>query len=268
MNATKKPGLTGLLGVSLVLLFLLLTGTGRYLLFSRQAKRPVEIKEVLMVPPGEVLRRIDLGYHSLAADLLFIRANLYYGQHILTDEQLPWMSHYIDILLELDPDFKKAYLWGAMVTIYQTRQTEYVSDSTILRANRILERGMTRFPDDHHFPMRIAFNHYYELGDADTAIPYFKRASRIPGSPEWLKQKLVDLYSKKGRLELARRTLAELVMETEDPVLSRALRDRLAALMREDERVKFVASRRAIVEKWRTDYGHVPFDLYLLIREQ
>ena len=69
-----------------------------------------------MVPPGRVLRQLDLGFHSMMADMMFIRANLYYGKHILTDEQLPWLDNFNDVLLDLDPDFKKAYFWAAMVT--------------------------------------------------------------------------------------------------------------------------------------------------------
>jgi tetratricopeptide (TPR) repeat protein len=225
-------------------------------------------KEILLVPPGPVLRRLVLGWHSLAADLLFIRANLYYGHHILSDEQLPWLSSFIDILIELDPDFRKAYLWGAMVTTHNKRSIEYVPEELLFRSISILERGMHRFPGDHRFPMRIAFNYYYELGDVDSAIPYFEQASQASDAPNWLKTKLVDLYSKKGRLELARLTLGELIMETEDPVLSKALQDRVSTLMSEEERLKFVASRQAIVEEWQSKYGSVPFDLYLLIRDQ
>ncbi len=247
---------------------LVIGGVGRHQLQVAPKNQAATGKEVFLTPPGEVLRRIDLGWHSLAADLLFIRANLYYGKHILSDERLPWLASFIDTLLELDPYFRKGYLWGAMVTVHSRRVVDFVPENLVLRATRILKKGLRRFPEDHRFPMRIAFNYYYELGDADRAIPYFARAAQLPGAPDWLKNKLVDLYTKKGRLELARRTLAEAVMETEDPVLSQALRDRLAALLSEDERAKFVASRRRLMEKWQSDYGYLPFDLYLLIREQ
>jgi tetratricopeptide (TPR) repeat protein len=246
---------------------LLVVGAGRYHLHVLPKDGEAIGKEVLLAPPGKVLRRLDLGWHSLAADLLFIRANLYYGHHILSDEQLPWLASFIDTLLELDPDFRKVYLWGAMVTVHNKRVIEFVPEDLIQRSTSILKMGMRRFPEDHRFPMRIAFNYYYELGDADQAIPYFERAARIPGAPDWLKKKLVDLYSTKGRLKLARQTLAELIMETEDPVLSQALRDRLAALMNEEEREKFVASRRAIMKEWQAVYGFIPLDLFLLIRE-
>lgn len=219
------------------------------------------------MPPGQVLRQIDLGHHSLAADLLFIRANLYYGHHILTDEQLPWLDNFIDILLELDPDFKKAYLWGAMTTVYRKREFNYAPDAFVQRANRILARGVERFPDDHRFPMRIGFNLYYELGKAEPAIPHLERAARLPGAPPDLREKLVDLYTKKGRRRLAELILNELIMEAEDPTLSEALRARMARLYDRQRRSQLEEQHSALVQSWRSRYAYLPFDLYLLIQE-
>lgn len=249
------------------LLFLLLAGAGRYALHRARAGEEVSAKEVLLVPPGRVIRQADLGHHNLAADLLFIRANLYYGHHILGDEQLPWLSDFIDILLEVDPHFKAAYIWGAMVTLFPRRQMDYTPPELVRRANRILEAGMQRFQDDHRFAMRLAYNHYYELGDADASIPYFERAANTPGAPDFIKQKLVDIYSHKGRAALARETLLGILAETEDPLLNRALQDRLTALMPEEDRERLLQYRQALVERWRESYPFLSLDLYLLIGE-
>jgi len=220
-----------------------------------------------MLPPGRVLRQIDLGYHSLAADLLFIRANVYYGHHLFTDEQMPWMANFIDILMELDPDFKKTYMWGALVTTHYKRQVSNVPLELIQRAIKILEAGQKRFPNDHRFPMRIAFNYYYELGEADAAIPYFVLAGRLPDAPNWLRKKLVDLYSKKGRTELARQTLEYLIIEEEDPLLSESLQVRLANLLQGDEQPEVVVWREKAINQWKLEYDYIPFDLFLLIRQ-
>ncbi len=222
---------------------------------------------VFLLPPGEVVRSVDLGYHSLAADLLFIRANLYYGRHILGDEHMPWLSDFIDILLTVDPDFKKAYLWSANVTTFRKRGYEYNKNYTE-QAIGILEKGMRRFDDDYRFPMRIGFNYYYDMGDAWRGIPYFEIASQKPNAPSWLREKLVDLYAKKGRLRLARRILAELVMEADDPVLKKGLQDRLTVMMDDTRKEEISRRRAALVHEWQESYAYLPLDLYLLIRER
>ncbi len=231
------------------------------------AQRDERDAYVFLLPPGEVIRSADLGYHSLAADLLFIRANLYYGRHILGDEHMPWLDDFINILLTVDPDFKKAYLWSANVATFRKRGYEY-NKSYSEQAIDILERGMSRFVDDYRFPMRIGFNYYYDLGDAWRGIPYFELASQKPNAPAWLREKLVDLYAKKGRLRLARKILAELVMEADDPVLRKGLQDRMTAMM-DDTRKEEISRRRAtLINEWQDSYGYLPLDLYLLIREQ
>ena len=253
--------------VSLVALALLLAAGGRYALSELPATDGPDSQEVLLLPPGKVLRQLDLGHHALAADLLFIRANLYYGHHILTDEQLPWLSDFIDVLIEIDPDFRKAYLWGAMVIVFTKRQPGIIPQDILRRANQFLEAGMNRFPGDHRFPMRLAYNHYYELSDRDKALPYFSRAASLPGAPRWVKEKLVDLYSRKGEKELARQTLLSLIMETEDAVLNAALKNRLSYVMEEQERDELVAEREILVNRWRERYAVVPFDFFLLLRK-
>jgi tetratricopeptide (TPR) repeat protein len=226
-----------------------------------------DLKEVLLLPPARVIRQVDLGHHTLAADLLFIRTNLYYGHHIFSDEQVPWLADFLQVLLQVDPYYKKPYLWGAMATLFPEREMLSTPPELVHRANRILEAGMQRFPDDHRFPMRLAFNHYYELGDPDTATRYFERAAATPGSPGWIKQKLVDLYSAKGRLEIARDTLLQILAEETDPVLSSALQARLAQVMEKAEREKLLTEREALVRQWRQRYAYISFDLFLLIRE-
>ena len=246
---------------------LALTGWARYRLETTDPPATDELREVLLVPPGEVIRRIDLGYHTQAADWLFLWANLYYGHHMYTDERFPWLADFIDILIDVDPDFEKAYLWGAMVTVYNRREIDFVPAELVERANRLLLAGMDRFPEKYIFPMRIAFNLYYELGDPQRAIPYFVRASKLPGAPGWLKKKALDLYSKKGDKQLAREMVTAILAETGDQALSDAMHARLQTLLKPEERERLTRVRERLLAEWRSDFEHLPYDLFLLVRE-
>lgn len=249
-----------------LLLALGLAAGGRWqLLRFEQQKGPSPV-EVFNLPPGRVLRSLSLGWYSLSADLLFIRANVYYGHHVLGDEKLPWLDAFIDTLLDLDPDFRAAYFWSALVAKSRGRIVDSVPQRYLEGSTEILKRGYRRFPGDYRFPMRIGFNYYYEMGQLAPALPYFEKATRLPGAPRWLKQKLADLYNKRGRLDLARRIIEHLVAQTDDPLLSRGLRDRLRALLERPRRRALLAARRALVEQWQRDYPYVSFDLFLAIK--
>jgi hypothetical protein len=244
---------------------LTLTAFARYQIERVEGPDTASIREVLLVPPGRVIRQIDLGSHTLAADLLFIRANLYYGQHISTDEKLPWLADFIDVLIEVDPDFKKTYTWGSLATLYYKRQIDSIPLEVIERANRILERGMRRFPHDHIFPMRIGFNYYYEVGDREKAVPYFQRAADLPGSPAWIRKKLIDIL--KNDPERARRLLVREAMISDDPNLSPSMQARMAHWLPMKERQRIERLRSKLMTEWQTDWPSLSFDLFLLVRE-
>ncbi|RME27357.1 MAG: hypothetical protein D6806_04755, partial [Deltaproteobacteria bacterium] len=174
-----------------VVLFSAASVYGRFGLVTETPPSRQVLVEVFSLPPGRVLRDSALGWQTVLADLLFIRANLYYGEHIQDDENLPWLDGFIDSLLEVDPDFKAAYLWSALVSKYRKRDTSLVPESALERSVEILKRGARRFPNDYRFSMRIAFELYYEQGKMEEALPYFEKASRLPGAPRWLREKLV-----------------------------------------------------------------------------
>jgi hypothetical protein len=252
----------------LVVICLLIVGWTRIKLNQRPQDQAAKLKEVLMLPPGDVIRQIDLGYHTLAASLLFIRANIYYGHQMANYLETHWLQDFVRILIELDPDFRKIYMWGAMATTYYSRTIDHVPPARIMLANQILALGLERFPDDYKFPMRIGFNFHYEIGDADRAIPFFAQAANKANAPKWLKEKLVDLYSQKGRKEIAKNILAELIGESEDPNVTATLRQRMKYILNEDERKKITNLQKRLLHEWKTNFEFIPFDLYLLIREK
>jgi tetratricopeptide (TPR) repeat protein len=242
-------------------------GLARWSIANRPGQDQSQLKEVILMPPARVLRMVDLGYHSLLADLLFIRTNLYYGEKILADIPSPWLKTFIENLIEMDPGFKKSYLWGALATIYFKREMNNVPEDLIVRANQILELGMTRFSEDYVFPMRIAFNYYYELGDVEAALPYLVKASVLPGAPDWINEKLVDLYKKKGRLELARLTLMDLLAKDSDPMIRNVLRDRLRAIMPTEEHQAILQELDRLAGGWKSSYPYLPFETFLWVQE-
>lgn len=241
------------------------TVLGRWMLERSGGEPGFDAREVFLLPPADTLRVMDLGHHEVFADLLFIRANLYYGEHILTDERLPWLRDYVSTIIRLDPDFRQTYLWGAMVLLYQSREVSYLPPEQIDQANGILRRGLERFPGDYRFPMRIGYNLYYEMGAADEAIPYFERASRMPGAPSWLAVKILDLHTKKGRYAMAARMLEDQMSRIEDPELIRMLEERMKVVLDDSRREHVKRFWEELVARWHRHYDYCSFDFFLLV---
>ena len=58
-----------------------------------------------------------------------------------------------------------------------------------------------------------------------------------------------------------------MVLSTSDPNLNRALTERMAFLMDEDEREQIEGIRRQWQAEWMNDYPFLDYDLFFLVRE-
>ena len=50
---------------------------------------------------------------GFVADLLFLRANMYFVSHLFSDRIFPWLDLYVDTILALDPDNPTVYEWAS-----------------------------------------------------------------------------------------------------------------------------------------------------------
>jgi len=79
----------------------------------RVLPHPQPLEELSYYPSGRFLRPATLGHAATAADLAWLRAVQYYGEHRTTDNRFVRMEHVFDILTTLDPTFEPAYVFGS-----------------------------------------------------------------------------------------------------------------------------------------------------------
>ncbi|MEE9263875.1 MAG: hypothetical protein V3V11_05415 [Vicinamibacteria bacterium] len=72
-------------------------------------------EEILYVEDGETLKKVLLGFESLAADLYWLRAVQYFGGQRLysQDKRFELLEPLLDITTTLDPHLNVAYTYGA-----------------------------------------------------------------------------------------------------------------------------------------------------------
>jgi hypothetical protein len=146
---------------------------------------PADERETfLYVPSGTALKRMALGYDALLADVYWIRAVQYFGgQTLAARAELKHDLLYplLDITTTLDPYFNIAYRFGS-VFVAEGAPRPGRPDLAV----QLLEKGSRVMPDRWQYPYDIAFIHYWWLRDYKGASAWFTKASRIPGSPEWM----------------------------------------------------------------------------------
>lgn len=138
---------------------------------------PSSLEELSYYPSGEHLRPAALGHAETAADLAWLRAVQYYGEHRRSDLRFARMDHVFDIVTTLSPHFVSAYIFGAFALAQEGFDFE--------RAERLMEKGIENNPTSGRLAFEFGFLYYVRPGGRDLkhAAEYFELASRLPDGP-------------------------------------------------------------------------------------
>lgn len=163
---------------SLALVF----GAGGYVTAAtayRSLPHPRPLEELSYYPSGEHLRPMTLGHAETAADLAWLRAVQYYGEHRRTDLRFERMDHVFDILTSLAPRFVSAYVFGGFALAQE--------GFDFPKAERLMWKGIQNNPTSGRLAFEFGFLYYVRPGGRDLrrAAEYFEQAARqADGPPE------------------------------------------------------------------------------------
>src|SRR5262245_51129266 len=102
-------------------------------------------EDVYYLPPPENLKLFSLGHRAALADLIWMKALVYFGDELHHRGNAANLFRYADAILALDDHFARAYRWVASAAIYRTG---HVTVDDVYKAIRYLERAVRIFPDD------------------------------------------------------------------------------------------------------------------------
>jgi tetratricopeptide (TPR) repeat protein len=146
----------------------------------------------LWLNSGPLAAKLALSFRSLAADVYWMRAVVYYGGRRLLSAQkqsveaqaanFDLLYPLLDLATALDPHFKVAYRFGAIFLTEAYPSGPGRPDLAIGLLERAIERDAARW----EYFEDIGFVYYWWLRDYDKAGDWFKRASEQPGAPSWL----------------------------------------------------------------------------------
>jgi len=139
--------------------------------------RPEPFEELAYYPSGRALQPATLGHAESAADLAWLRAVQYYGEHRQTDVRFLKMAHVFDILTALSPRFESPCVFGAFALAQEGRDFP--------AAEHLMLQGLENNPRSGWLAFEMGFLYFVRPGGRDLrkAAAYFELASRLPGSP-------------------------------------------------------------------------------------
>ena len=177
--------------------------------------------EILFVTDTTTIELMSLGYRQAAADIIWLRTIQYFVKHLLSDRRYPWLEHFVEQIIELDPRFRQVYLWAGSCILYGGE----ITPDSVRASNRIYEAALKRFPNDYEPAYRLGMNYYSELKVDDPqereryqrlGLAYFERAAQSPEAPPIILELIRGIARKMSRDDILLYALNDELARTED----------------------------------------------------
>lgn len=228
-------------------------------------------EDIYYLPPADWLRVFSLGYDEALADLIWMRALVYFGQEFEHAGHVQYVFEYAEAIEALDPHFLAIYRWIGMAGLYRP---DAITPEDIERSVAFMQRGARIYPEDGQLAWNIGAALVFELPpllDDDDAIarahergtPYLMTAVRQGNAPSWAAFSNLDMLARVGRQEQAARHLEEMYEAEEDPRLREQIAIRIRSLRDRVEADAFLGAMRELDRERQRDYPYLAPSMYL-----
>ena len=241
------------LGLAAALLLLASIGL-RWEFAQRYDARGEAQQHLRLLPTGDIVKPLALGYHHVAADLLWLNIVQVLGERDVRQADYAWLFHALQVVTSLDPRYVYAYDVGGVVLSEWAGRTDW--------SNALLLKGVAANPNAWRLPFQLGFNAFFHEQEYVRAAQYMARAAALPGRPAYLPELAARLYVEGKQPGMALEFLEAMMQQTEDAQLLALLARRKAEVIVERD----VELLTQAVRRYRDRVGQVPSPLSELVR--
>jgi tetratricopeptide (TPR) repeat protein len=202
--------------------------------------------DLMYLPESHVLRAASLGYTNVVADFLWMRAIQYYGEHRLTDRNYPQAERLFQSIYDLDPAFKGATRFGALVLAQDAGNPQ--------GALKLLERAERDDPRSWEYPFDEGFIRQTICKDFATASRDYTRASKCKGAPD-LAARLAGLSAARLGDRAAAREVWKQILANPPNDLTRRIAERGLKNLQIEETQDVLSN---VIVAFRAKHGRLP----------
>ncbi len=233
-------------------------------------------EDIYYLPPPAWLQVVSLGHRRALADLIWLRALVYFGDEFANRGAVKHVFNYGDSMLALDPDFKRVYRWIGVAGVYTPTGSppEFME-----RSIEVLRRGVERFPDDGGLAWDAGATIMYELlphlpkDDPDRerleadGNGYMMAAAQLGAGPPWLVLTNASSLRKLGEKDRELRHLEEMYAVIRDPKVKSQIELRLAQLRDEAYAEAFRSVNEEFEQRRLEEFPYLPSTLYFFVAD-
>jgi hypothetical protein len=233
-------------------------------------------EDIYYLPPPEWLQVMSLGHRQALADLIWLRALIYFGDELENRGAVKHVFNYGESMLALDPDFRRVYRWVGVAGVYTPTGSP---PEFIERAVDVLRRGVERFPNDGELAWDAGATIEYELlpnlpkDDPDRerldaeGHDYMMAAARLGAGPPWLVLTNATSLRKLGEKDRELRHLEEVYALVRDPVVKSQIEIRIAQLRDQAYAEAFRRANEEFEQRRLEEFPYLPSTLYFFVAD-
>lgn len=235
------------MALALVALLLLLTTMGLRWEFTQRHDAMADARTQLrLLPNGSFVKPMVLGYHHVAADLLWLNIVQVLGEREVRQADYEWLFHALDVATTLDPHYVYAYDVGGVVLAELAGRVDW--------SNALLDKGLTANPDAWRLPFQLGFNSFFHQQNYVRAADYMAIAARLPGRPAYVPELAARLYVEGKQPALALDFLDVMERQTDDVQVLAVLERRKAEVILERD----LTVLEAAAQSFKARAGRIP----------
>jgi tetratricopeptide (TPR) repeat protein len=209
--------------------------------------------DLLYFTSPQAISRMALGYDSLLADLYWIRAIQYFGRRGEAEKRpvrYGNLATLLDIASTLDPDLIDIYHFGSTFL----SEPEPLGAGRPDDAVRLLEKGISRHPEDWRLRHAAALVHFWYRKDFKRAADIWLEARQLPEAPNWLEGLAASALSRGGAVDTARAIWSRQLESTDRADVRENARNHLISIQVDED----LWTLEFLVDKFRQRVGRPP----------
>ena len=178
--------------------------------------------EELYLPDIRGLRLLSVGFDKALGHILWFKTINYFGKQLQGDRDYQYLNHYINLVINLNPNLDYVYEFGVTMLSWETNQPD--------EALKLLDRAIIQFPYSWYFRYLRGFTYLYFLNDPQKAKIDYTFAASLPNTPQSIKELADEDFSKVSSKFNAMRMLQGLIATAPDEQTKKILQQKLIEL--------------------------------------
>lgn len=151
--------------------------------------------QLTYLPSGNMIKPMAMDLDEAVADLLWIKAMVYFADAYLAGKGYGWLGHMLDIITILNPHLYQAYEFGGVVLTKEKRQ--------LPKTMVLLERGIATYPKEWRLRLYASMAQLALDSNFTKAAEFLKPISLDKDVPDHIRTLCATLLNKGGGRRVA-----------------------------------------------------------------